>query len=48
MKCPKCGTEIKAPWEPSWIDEYFDYLRRIDECFDYLRRHSYCKGTGEH
>ena len=48
MKCPKCGTEIKAPWEPSWADEYSDYLRRIDECFDYLRRHSYFKGTGEH
>jgi hypothetical protein len=40
MKCPKCGTEIKAPWEPSWIDEYFDYLRRHSP--------SYGQGTGEH
>ena len=48
MKCPKCGTEIRAPWEPSWTDEYSDYLRRMNECFVYLCGYFYIKGTGEH
>ena len=42
MKCPKCGAEIKAPWEPSWIDEYSDFLSRQ------MRGYSHIKGTGEH
>ncbi len=39
MKCPKCGENIRASWEPTWIEEYFEFLRTHSISFG--------KGTGD-
>ena len=39
MKCPKCGEEILAPWEPTSLDRYKGWLR--------IHSPTYGQGTGE-